>query len=90
MEKNKTFLPLARSLHEYSQLHHVTEMPSGYAVGRTDADSPRAGFLLQGFAVCMEGEEDEAAVYCGPRAIPNLGALSPKRVQPLYYGKTYI
>lgn len=54
-------------------------MPSGYAVGRTDAESPGGGFLLQGFAVCVERLEDEAAVDCGPRAIPNLSALSPKQ-----------
>lgn len=40
-----------------------TEMPSSYAVGRTDADSPGGRFLLQRFAVCM-GLEDEAAVDC--------------------------
>lgn len=57
----------------------MTEMPSGYAVGRTDADSPGGGFLLQGFAVCMERLEEEAAVDCGPRAIPNCSALSPKQ-----------
>lgn len=65
-------------------------MPSGYAVDRTDADSPGGGFLVPGFAVCMEGEEDEAAVHCGPGVIPNLSVLSPKQVQPLYYGRTHI
>lgn len=65
-------------------------MPSGYAVDRTDADSPGGeDFCFGGFAVCMEGEEDEAAVDCGPRVIPNLSVLSPKQVQPLYYGKTH-
>lgn len=47
-------------------------MPSSYAVGRTDAGSPRGGFLLQGFAVCVEGLEDEAAVDCGPREFQTL------------------
>lgn len=54
-------------------------MPSGYAVGSADADSPGGGFL-QGFAVCMEGLEDEAAVDCGRRAIPNLSALCQKQI----------
>lgn len=51
--------------------------------------APGEDFCFGGFAVCMEGEEDEAAVDCGPRVIPNLSVLSPKQVQPLYYGKTH-
>lgn len=58
----------------------MTEIAFGLCCCGTDADSLGGAFLLQGFAVCMEGLEDEAAVDCGPRAIPNLSALSPKQV----------